>query len=402
MKESISFIHAADLHLDSPFRGLQNIPEEIFQEIQESTFTTLDNLIEQAIKHKVDFLLLVGDLYDTDNQSLKAQVRLRNAFQKLEEYNIQVFLSYGNHDYLNEHSLSVQFPNNVHMFTSETVSYLPYNRTEETIAHIYGFSYENRAVYDSKVPHYQRINEQVPYHIGLLHGSITTNTEHDMYAPFHLEELKNAHMDYWALGHIHKREVLSDAPPIIYPGNIQGRHRKEIGKKGCYFVEMNEFEVQKQFISLESIRFEQLELDLSGVEFLHNIEPLVLQSLPQLDNPGLIELIIKMNEQQYESWKQSRIDEWIDIINELTITQSPWIYIYRTSIQVPKSHEFEENSPFFTMIKKQIDEVPIQSIVDELYQNRQARKYINALSESEIEAIKQEADQFLQDAFRRG
>lgn len=402
MTESIAFIHAADLHLDSPFRGLQNIPEEIFREIQESTFTTLDNLIEQAIIHKVDFILLVGDLYDNDIQSLKAQVRLRNAFQKLEEHNIQVFLSYGNHDYLNEHSLSVQFPSNVHMFTSETVFYFPYNRKEETIAHIYGFSYENRAVHDSKVLQYQRINEQVPYHIGLLHGSIITNTEHDMYAPFHLEDLKNAHMDYWALGHIHKREVLSEAPPIIYPGNIQGRHRKEIGEKGCYFVEMNEFEVQKQFISLESIRFEQLELDLSEVEFLHNIESLVLQSLPQLENSGLIELNIKMNEQQYENWEKSRIDEWIDIINEITITQSPWIYIYRTSIQVPKSHEFEEDSPLFTMIKKQIDEVPIQPIVDELYQNRQARKYINALSESEIEEIKQEADQFLQDAFRRG
>lgn len=402
MPESISFIHAADLHLDSPFKGLQNIPEEIFQEIQESTFTTLDNLIEQAIIHKVDFLLLVGDLYDNDNQSLKAQVRLRNAFQKLKEYNIQVFLSYGNHDYLNERSLSVQFPSNVHMFTSEKVSYFPFNKNKETLAHIYGFSYESRAVHDSKVLDYQRKNEQIPYHIGLLHGSITTNTEHDMYAPFHIEELKNTHMDYWALGHIHKREVLSDAPPIIYPGNIQGRHRKEIGEKGCFFVEMNEFEVQKQFIPLESIRFEQVELDLSGVEFLHNIEPLVLQSLPQLKNPGLIELIIKLSEQQYESWERSRIEEWIDIINEITITQSPWIYIYRTSIQIPKRLEFEENSPFFAMIKKQIEEVPIQPIVDELYQNRQARKYINTLSESEIEEIKQEADQFLQDVFRRG
>ncbi|MFS0752243.1 metallophosphoesterase family protein [Oceanobacillus sp. 1P07AA] len=402
MVASISFIHAADLHLDSPFRGLQNIPSEIFQEIQESTFTTLDKLIERAIIHKVDFLLLVGDLYDNDNQSLKAQVRLRDAFQKLREHNIQVFLSYGNHDYLNEHSLSVQFPDNVHMFTSETVSYYPYNRKEETLAHIYGFSYENRAVHDSKVSDYQRISEHVPYHIGLLHGSITTNTEHDVYAPFHLEELKNAHMDYWALGHIHKREVLSESPPIIYPGNIQGRHRKEIGEKGCYFVEMNEFEVQKQFISLESIRFEKLELDLSSIEFLHNIEPLVLQSLPQLDHPVLIELIIKMNKQQFDSWEQSRIDEWIDIINEISITKSPWVYIYRTSMQVPKNNQVMEDSPFFNMIKKQVHEVAIQPILDELYQNRQARKYINTLSESEINEIKQEADQFLQDAFRKG
>src|SRR5690625_3427526 len=98
MANKISFIHAADLHLDSPFKGLTDLPEEIFTKVKESTFEALENLVQTAIDRKVDFILLVGDLFDHERQSLKAQVRLRRAFEDLMEHEINVYLSYGNHD----------------------------------------------------------------------------------------------------------------------------------------------------------------------------------------------------------------------------------------------------------------------------------------------------------------
>lgn len=110
MERNVTFIHAADLHLDSPFKGLSKTSSpHLFQEIKNSTFTALDNLVEAAVLHNVDFVLITGDLFEHENQSLKAQIRLRNAFEKLKDYKINVYLSFGNHDYIsgNIHKVTV-------------------------------------------------------------------------------------------------------------------------------------------------------------------------------------------------------------------------------------------------------------------------------------------------------
>src|SRR5699024_9663594 len=108
LDKEIIFIHAADLHLDSPFKGMSSVPESIFSEIRQSTFAAFDHLIEEAIERQVDFVLLVGDLFDNEKQSLKAQVHLRDAFKKLHRHGINVYLSYGNHDFIkgNRHPMT--------------------------------------------------------------------------------------------------------------------------------------------------------------------------------------------------------------------------------------------------------------------------------------------------------
>src|SRR5699024_7401917 len=112
-----------------------------------------------------------------------------------------------------------------------------YQKNGQPLVSIYGFSYVNRAVHTNKAKEYD-INDQqqIPFHIAMLHGSVSTNTDHDVYAPFRLSDLTSRDFDYWALGHIHKRQVLHTDPYIVYPGNIQGRNRKETGEKGCYHV----------------------------------------------------------------------------------------------------------------------------------------------------------------------
>src|SRR5699024_4065471 len=101
MSKQVSFIQAADLHLDSPFTGLAHVPKSIFSDIRESTFSTLDRLVQVAIKKSVNFVSLVGDLFDYDKQSLKAHIKLRAACEKLQEHGIVVYIYHGNHDYLN-------------------------------------------------------------------------------------------------------------------------------------------------------------------------------------------------------------------------------------------------------------------------------------------------------------
>src|SRR5690625_6351761 len=121
LNNTISFIHAADLHLDSPFQGLTFLPESLFEKVRQSTFNAFNRLIQTAINKKVDFILLVGDLFDNEKQSLKAQVYLRKAFEKLDQHGIDVYLSYGNHDYMNGNKHRITYPKNVHIFPNDTV-----------------------------------------------------------------------------------------------------------------------------------------------------------------------------------------------------------------------------------------------------------------------------------------
>src|SRR5690625_4101688 len=179
MENSISFIHAADLHLDSPFKGLTHIPDSIFYDVRESTFTALDNLVTTAINKQVDFVLLVGDLFDNENQSLKAQVRLRKAFEKLKSHHINVYLSFGNHDYINGNIHPIVYPDNVYIFPNENITAVNFKKNNEPVASIYGFSYENRSLKKNKANNYKIQNRAIPFHIAMLHGTINGNKDHD-------------------------------------------------------------------------------------------------------------------------------------------------------------------------------------------------------------------------------
>lgn len=262
MTRPITFIHAADLHLDSPFQGLSKLPDSIFKEVRESTFHALQQLVDLAIARQVDFVLLVGDLFDHERQSLKAQIRLRTAFEQLASYDIQVYLSYGNHDFLQGNQHAVSYPANVHSFPDETPSSFTFSKGNETVK-ITGFSYETKAITEEKVLHFPKRNKEAAYHIGMLHGSIYGDKQHSTYAPFTINQLTDKAYDYWALGHIHQRQELYENPPIIYPGNIQSRHRNEPGIKGCYLVELHPEQTFPTFTPFHTIEFQQINLTLT-------------------------------------------------------------------------------------------------------------------------------------------
>src|SRR5699024_12717582 len=151
MSEGIKFIHAADLHLDSPFIGLSDLDEELFENIKESTFTALNNLIEEAIKHQVDFVLIVGDLFDNSEQSLIAQIKLKAAVEKLNTYDIKVYLSYDNHDFTQDNLYHVEYVNNVYIYLDDQVTYLYQYQSNITIAKIYGAIFEAESVNEVKI-----------------------------------------------------------------------------------------------------------------------------------------------------------------------------------------------------------------------------------------------------------
>lgn len=264
----IRFIHAADLHLDTPFSGLEQTSKELAQKLREAPYESFKKITELALKEAVDFVLLSGDLYNTQRVNIKAQGLFIDQLERLEEAEIDVFLIRGNHDYLTEDSetLSLPFPKNVHTYTNEVDTHIFEAKTKERVA-ISGFSYDSQWIFDRKITEFPSRRQDVDLHIGLLHGSLDgLQTKEANYAPFTINELRTKNYDYWALGHIHQRQQISKQPPAYYPGNIQGLHKNEQGEKGCLLVEWTPRDHKITFVPTAPIIWDAFALDISAVQ----------------------------------------------------------------------------------------------------------------------------------------
>lgn len=394
--KEISFIHAADLHIDSPFQGLSEAPNRIFKEIRESTFLALDKLVHTAIEKEVDFVLLVGDLFDHEIQSLKAQIRLRQAFEKLARHHIDVFLSYGNHDYLSGNVHSVSFPDNVHVFPSEKVQYIPYKKSGESLAHIYGFSYVQRVIKENKAKEYKVENPSVPFHIATLHGSIKSNKDHDVYAPFTIGDLRRESFDYWALGHIHKAQELDGEPPIVYAGNTQGRHRLEDGEKGCYHVTLSEKGAELEFIPLQAIKFQAMKLDLKSYGDMYEAKQDFLDKLTRAtsNTPLLIDLTVK-NSDTLAFENEEEIAEFLELVHEETVEKRLWQYVFRLELEEIDHDRLTLGEHFISELLKQFEHLDVSHSLEDLLGHRLGKKHIQSFTDEEKERIKDKSEAYL-------
>lgn len=402
MSKQISFIHAADLHLDSPFKGLSHLPESVFQKVRKSTFDALERLVQTAIDKDVDFVLIVGDLFDNEKQSLKAQIHLRRAFEQLQQHHINVYLSYGNHDFINGNIHPVTYPENVLIFPEEKVTHFTYEKDDELKAAIYGFSYENRSVTANKVFEYNPVSGDIPFHIAMLHGSLHSNTEHDTYAPFHLSELTGKGFHYWALGHIHQREILKEQPPVIYPGNIQGRNRKETGEKGCYHVVVSESDTSATFMPLQSLQFNELTIDVSDCAELHQLEAKIqdeIETITAGSGPALLALTLAGSQIEMQQWQTEHLlDDVIELVNETIIHQSQWKYIFRFTIEYrfsENSNELAQGEYFVGELIRHADQADVQMHVNELFHHKQARRHMESMPIDDEQTVRNKAKQLL-------
>lgn len=267
---SFSFVHMADLHLDSPFAALAGDNPALAASMRSATFEAFENVIQLCIDKGVDLLLVAGDVYDGADRSLRAQVTFRDGLKRLHEAGIRSFVAYGNHDPLNLWATSIEWPPGVHLFGDhlETVSV---ERDGVPLVFIQGISYPERDERRNLSRLFKRTDSA--FHIGLLHANVGSDTGHEPYAPCSLEDLLRPEMDYWALGHVHRRKELSrELPFIIYPGNTQGRNIRETGKKGCYLVHVNEDkEVETEFYTTDVIRWVTREISIKGMHTLQEL-----------------------------------------------------------------------------------------------------------------------------------
>jgi DNA repair exonuclease SbcCD nuclease subunit len=270
------FIHAADIHLDSPLKGLESYEDAPVDEIRNATRRAFDNLVTLAIEEEVRFVLLVGDLYDGDWKDYNTGLFFTERMGRLKRQGIRVFMVSGNHDAQSRISRHLQPPDNVTTLSArkpETIL------LDDTGAAIHGQGYASRAITRNLAQHYPQYHPGY-FNIGLLHTGLNGREGHEPYAPCSLDDLKSKGYDYWALGHVHQREVVSKDPWILFPGNLQGRHIRETGPKGASLVTVENNRVTDvTHHDLDVLRFCIVRINLSQCHSLDAIHEPVLQAL---------------------------------------------------------------------------------------------------------------------------
>jgi len=400
--KKISFIHAADLHLDSPMVGLKHLPPNIFTRVKESTFTALKKVTEAAIDHQVDFVILAGDLFDGEDRSLRAQSRFRTEMLKLAEEEIPVYVIHGNHDHLNGTWVHLDLPSNVHVFNSEVETKVLHTKNGE-IANLYGFSYPTRHVYDRKIDDYIK-KDGADFHIGILHGNVSAGVEHDNYAPFSISDLHQKDFDYWALGHIHKRAVLSETPPIIYPGNIQGRNKKETGVKGIYHITLTDLDKEMNFLETSDIIWEEMVIDAASaknfLEVLHLCQT-TINSVRREQKGTLLSLFLKNIQLVDEREQRSVKGELLELLLEDEKEEESFVWVVDLTIvtgQEIDKEKLKSDANFFAELFQTVDHYDnVETALSPLYEHQLGRKYIAHLSTAEQKELVNKAEKLLID-----
>ena len=264
--ESFRFLHAGDLHLDSPFEGVSaEAPSELLRLLRWATTEAWRNVVRRAIAERVDFVVIAGDVFEGRSPSLLGQTRFRDGLAELAEAGIPGFVVHGNHDPLDGHSWapSLRFPDTVHRFGTERVESVPVLRGGREIARVYGRSYDRPAVTSNLAAGFHR-EADVPFAIGLLHANVGDQPGHGNYAPCSVDDLRRSGMDYWALGHIHKPGVLLQSDPLsVYCGIPQGRDPGETGPRGSWLVEVSAAgRPEARFVACDVVRWQPLEVPI--------------------------------------------------------------------------------------------------------------------------------------------
>jgi predicted phosphodiesterase len=258
----LKFLHAADLHLDSSLRGLERYDGAPVEAMQHATRRALVHLVDLALEEKVHFVLLAGDLWDGDWRDYNSGLFFVQQMLRLCESRIPVFLIAGNHDAANRMTRSLRLPEGVRMFSADTPETV---ELPDLGVAIHGQSFAQQSVTDDLS---QRFPPALPgcFNIGMLHTCANGREGHERYAPCSVDGLIAKGYDYWALGHVHKREILCEKPFIAFPGNTQGRSMREAGPKGCLIVRAERGRAQAEFQTLDVFRWEICNSDVSNLE----------------------------------------------------------------------------------------------------------------------------------------
>lgn len=282
--EQIRYIHAADLHLDTPFLGIAKTSAELADCLRGATFKVLTRLTRLCLAHKPDFLLLAGDLYNDEERSIKAQLKLLENCVVLAEAGIRVLIVSGNHDPLSSRFHALDWPANTYFFPAEPQKVV-LKKGGKPMALVHGASHADGREGRNLARMIKRDPQFEGFQLGLLHCNVDGAVKSDRYAPCSLSDLLDSGLDAWALGHAHCRNILSQKPFIAYAGNPQGLSCNETGPRGCFLVTASKtesgWECEAIFHELGPVVWENVDIDLNEVATLNEVERRLNAALDQ-------------------------------------------------------------------------------------------------------------------------
>ena len=269
----LKFIHTADLHLGSPFSGIKQMDSDVAAMLSYAGYGAYERIIEAAIDNAVDFILIAGDIYESENQRIAEQLRFHKGLERLTAAGITVYIICGNHDPAKGWSQEIVWPESVHFLSYDEPEVKIFEKNGVGKAVIIGMSYPTGNITENLALRYPDLEGDWPFTIGLLHCTIGTNTGHDSYSPCSLSDLTGKGYDYWALGHIHKPAVLKEQnPAIVYAGIPQGRDIGEAGPRGCYLATVRPgADVRMEFIETASVVWQEAGVSIDGIGTLDEL-----------------------------------------------------------------------------------------------------------------------------------
>ncbi|KOF22215.1 serine/threonine protein phosphatase [Ensifer adhaerens] len=259
------FVHTADLHLDSPLRSLALRNADLAEIVRGATRQALVRIVDLCLAEEVDALLIAGDLYDGSQTSMNTALFLAGELRRLDEAGIRVFIIRGNHDAQSQVTNELTLPPSVHVFKGRSKAVLAKTLERGRDVYIHGMSFASPHAPESLLPSFQMPAVDA-INIGMLHTSLAGSAGHDLYAPCSVADLQAHGFDYWALGHVHQRQVHASEPFVVMPGMPQGRDINEAGSKGVTLVTVTDegrFSIEERAIGLAT--FERMNLDLTDV-----------------------------------------------------------------------------------------------------------------------------------------
>ncbi len=390
------FLHAADLHLDTPFEGVARGAPAIAQSLRDASLVAFDRLVDRAIAEGVAFVLFAGDVYDGPERGLRAQLRFRRGLERLSEAGIASFIVHGNHDPLEQGWSAVRsWPPGVHVFGAAEVERRPVIRDGERIAVVHGRSFGKRAERTNLARTFRR-TEEAAFHVGLLHANVGALPGHDDYAPCSLEDLRAARLDYWALGHVHTRQTLLTGETwAVYPGNLQGRSFKpsELGSKGASLVHVRGNRVERvDHVPLAPVRFEEITVDVSGCSDLAAVERALVAEVEALEGSGVEGWVIAAElrgETELHPELASRAEDLRTSLEDATAGSTPWVHWARLTVRssLPVDREaLRERQDLLGCVLRRLDALRRDPVAREAFLARVDRRLASLTGWKEISA----------------
>lgn len=405
----VRFIHTADLHLDQTFKNLPIKDDYLQHALLEASLISFDNLIQTAINEQVDFFLVAGDIYHGARATLRAQFAFAEGMQQLADADIPVYMIYGNHDYDADADHRLKLSKNVHIFGPEPETKYLSTKAGDSVA-ISGFSYDQQWISDDKSEGYPNRDQLVDFHIGMLHGDNSSTDGQKRYAPFNPSKLASHGYDYWALGHIHKGQVIYENPPMVYPGNIQGASFKEDGAKGALIVNLTKgAPASLEFIETAEWQFQKSTRELGKVSSLEELRNTIEMALhdhimyAKDEAVNVISRITFLTDGDEESlyWWHTYADELLEqlqwSLRNQNADRKQKIYLTDIDIEV-KDQAIWSPSPVFNESMKQAfdylveEKDQFQTIVTDLDKNGQWQRLVGSTIDQ---------DQFKQDVMAK-